>query len=149
MAYLGIDPGKIGGVAVIHPDGADAWRYPGDIASAAALLREIHAQYRIKIACIERVASRPGQGVKSMFSFGQNFGGWLGALAALEIPHTTVTPHAWQKAVLDSGTGDTKARALSMARRMFPTVHLRFKADDGKADALLLAEFAKRRHAYI
>jgi len=143
-AFIGIDPGKTGGIAVIHDEGAEAWRYPGDIMLAADLLREIRCRHRITLACIEKVASRPGQGVRSMFSFGQNYGAWLGMLAALGIPHVTATPQRWQKAVLDSGTGDTKARSLNMARRLFPDIDMRYKADDGKADALLMALYAKR-----
>lgn len=143
-SFIGIDPGQKGGVAIIHPDSAEAWRYPGDIVAAADLLRELHIKHAIKLACIESVHSMPGQGVSSTFKFGQNFGAWLGMLAALGIPHTTVTPHKWQKAVLDAGTGDTKARSLNMARRLYPDVDLRYKADDGKADALMMALYAKR-----
>jgi len=143
-AYLGIDPGKKGGIAIIHPDGAEAWRYPGDIVSAAELLQEIRTHHAIILAVIEQVASRPGQGVRSMFSFGQNYGAWLGMLAAYGIPHTTVTPHKWQKAIMDAGTGDTKERSLNMARRLFPGIDLKHKADDGKSDALLMAMYARR-----
>ena len=143
MSYIGIDPGKGGGIAIIHQEGADAWRYPGDIVSAAGLVAGLHAQHRIRLAVIEKVGARPGQGVTSMFSFGQNFGGWLGILAALGIPHMLVTPRKWQSAMLDAGTGDTKARSLNMARRLFPEIDLRFKADDGKADALHLARYAR------
>jgi len=143
-AYLGIDPGKKGGIAVIHPEGAEAWRYPGDTVSAAELLQEIRIRHEIGLCVIESVHSMPGQGVRSMFSFGQNFGSWLGMLAAFGIPHTTVTPRTWQKAIMDAGTGDTKERSLNMARRLFPSIDLKHKCDDGKADALLMAMYARR-----
>ena len=143
-AFMGIDPGAKGGIAIIHPDGAEAWRYPGDVVAAADLLREILTRHPVALCAIEKVASRPGQGVRSMFSFGQNFGGWLGMLAMAGVPHVLVTPRKWQSAVLDAGTGETKARSLAWARRRFPSVDLRHKADDGKADALALAEFARR-----
>jgi len=142
--YLGIDPGQKGGIAIIHPDGAAAWRYPGDIVTAADSLRDLHCRYSITLACIEQVHSMPGQGVKSMFTFGQNYGAWLGMLAAFGIPHTTVTPNKWQKAIMDAGTGDTKERSLNMARRLFPHIDMKYKADDGKSDALLMAMYAKR-----
>jgi len=118
-SYIGIDPGQKGGIAIIHLEGAEAWRYPGDITAAADLLRDLKVQYNIKLACIESVHSIPGQGVSSTFKFGQNFGAWLGMLSTYGIPHTTVTPHKWQKATLDAGTGDTKARSLNMARRLY------------------------------
>lgn len=143
MTYVGIDPGKRGGLAVLTPEGAKAWRWPGDITQAADLLREIRTKHNVRLAAIEKAASRPGQGVASMFTFGQNFGAWLGMLAALSIPHAIVTPRKWQAAMLDAGTGDTKARSLNMARRLFPDVDLRHKADDGKADALHLARYAR------
>jgi len=88
----------------------------------------------------------PKQGVSSTFKFGMNFGAWQGILAALRIPYITVTPRQWQKALLDAGTGETKARSLNMARRLFPEVEMRFKADDGKADALHLARWAQREY---
>ncbi len=141
--YLGIDPGAKGGIAIIHPEGADAWRYPGDIVTAADLLRELSFNYKIKLAAIEQVHSMPGQGVKSVFSFGTNYGAWLGMLSALSIPHVLVTPRKWQKATLDAGTGETKQRSLQMARRIYPDIDLKYKADDGKADALHLACYAR------
>ena len=144
--FIGIDPGKAGGIALIGDDVAIAHRYPGDITQAANLLRELHANNTISLACIEKVSAMPGQGVTSMFSFGLNVGGWYGILAALGIPMITVTPAKWQKAMLDAGTGETKARSLSMARRLFVDVDLKFKADDGKADALHLARWAQRSY---
>ncbi len=145
MNYIGIDPGQKGGVAVIGDDHAEAWRYPGDIQEAAALIVEIHAKNPIKLACIERVSAMPGNGVSGMFKFGMNYGAWQGILSALGIPYITVTPRQWQKALLDSGTGETKARSLNMARRLFPAINMRYKADDGKADALHLARWAKTK----
>jgi len=142
--YLGIDPGAKGGIAIIGDAHSDAWRYPGDLHLAAEKLRELATLYDIRLAAIEHVSAMPGQGVSSMFKFGGNYYGWQWALSALNVPYTTVTPRKWQKELLDSGTGETKARSLSMARRLFPQIDLRFKADDGKADALHLARWAQR-----
>lgn len=143
--FLGIDPGAKGGIAVLDIGCAsEAWRYPGDIPEAAELVRSIHLAAPIKLACIEKVGAMPKQGVSSTFKFGANYGGWQGILSALGIPYIMVTPTKWQKALLDSGTGETKARSLNMARRLFPNVDMRHKADDGKADALHLARWAMR-----
>lgn len=142
---LGIDPGAGGGLAVIAPFRADAWRYPGDIPAAAALLGQVIREYGPPDrACLERVGAMPKQGVASTFKFGANYGGWQGLLAMAEIPFITVTPSQWQKALLDAGTGETKHRSLSMARRLFPGIPLDRKADDGKADALHLARWAQQ-----
>ena len=144
--FLGIDPGQKGGLAVINDLGEalEAHRYPQDIPTAAAMLGFIHRRCPIMLAAIERVHAMPGQGVSSMFKFGQNYGAWQGALSALAIPYIVVTPHRWQKALLDAGTGETKSRSLNMARRRYPNMDLRYKADDGKADALHLAAWALR-----
>lgn len=144
MVYLGVDPGQKGGIAIVGKDFAEAWRYPGDIQEAASLLGFIKMKHDIKLACIEKVAAMPKQGVSSTFKFGMNYGAWQGALAALAIPYITVTPAKWQKALLDAGTGETKERSLNMARRLYPLVDLKFKVDDGKADALHLARWAMR-----
>lgn len=146
--YLGADPGQGGGYAIISEDLSDAraWRYPDDVFCLAADLKELpHEQ--IALAAIERVHAMPKQGVSSTFKFGQNYGGWLGILATLNIPVVTVTSRKWQKAMLDAGTGETtKDRSLAMARRLFPAVDLRFKVDNGKADALHLARWALEQH---
>lgn len=145
-AYLGIDPGATGAAALIGPDGlALVEAYPGDAVAAADLLRGWAARYRIELAALERVASRPGQGVASTFAFGVNAGAWQGILAALSIPYTLPTPATWQRGlVLPSDGPDTKGRALAVARRLFPSVDLHRKGDHGKADALLLAIHARR-----
>lgn len=144
-AFLGIDPGASGAVALITHDGATVEPWPGDPVAAADLLREWTAQHQIKLAALERVSSRPGQGVASTFSFGANFGAWQGILAALGIPYSMPTPATWQKGLIVGSDGpDPKARALAVARRLFPAVDLHRKGDHGKADALLLALYASK-----
>lgn len=144
QVFFGVDPGQKGGIAIIDADNrfALAWRYPHDMNNATRLLREILAEHQVRLAAIEKVHSMPKQGIASSFKFGMNFGGWQWALCALQVPYVLVTPQQWQKQLLDAGTGETKARSLSMARRLFPSVDLSKKADDGKADALHLARWA-------
>ncbi len=146
MNYAGIDPGQSGGLAVVSGDKQEAyaWDYPGSIEEAADLLRAVMFEHSPVLLAIEKVSSMPKQGVASTFKFGQNYGVWLGALSALQIPHIIIAPTKWQRAVLDSGGGDTKARSLSMARRLFPSVDLTKKKDHGKSDALMLAIYASR-----
>jgi len=73
---------------------------------------------------------------------------WL--LEALEIPYQLVSARTWQKSMLAGTSGaDTKQRSILAAGRLFPGVNLKRsararKADDGIADALLLAEYARR-----
>jgi crossover junction endodeoxyribonuclease RuvC len=149
--YVGIDPGRSGAIAVLYPDGAaDAWDMPGDEREIADCLRDISilaalADQKV-MAALEKVGAMPGQGVTSMFTFGQSVGVIKGCLAALRIPMLLVTPQRWQKIVFDSAAKptDRKAASLYLARRMFPTVKLNLKKDHGKADALLIATWLKR-----
>jgi hypothetical protein len=81
----------------------------------------------------------------------------LGVLEALCVAHKLsyqlVRPQAWQKVMLAGVEGqDTKARSIIAAGRLFPKVSLMRterskKPDDGFADALLIAEYARRNHA--
>lgn len=144
---MGIDPGQNGGLAVVGLDGKAlvAMRYPGDTGLAASTVRAWNGCYVIRLCVLEKVASMPRQGVASTFKFGWNAGAWEGILAALQIPYVLVTPQKWMNAVFDSrGKGvDKKARSLELARRLHPDVDLRHKADDGKAEALLMARYAR------
>jgi len=146
-AWVGVDPGAKGAAAIITENGAaEAVAYPGDVSQAAEIIRGWKAVYRIQLVALERVHSMPGQGVCGVFRFGENFGAWQGILSAMEIPHVLVTPQTWQKGVIVPSDGaSSKARALAVARRLYPAVDLHRKSDDGKADALLLAMYARRR----
>ena len=145
-AWIGIDPGKTGAAALIFEDGQIVEDWPGCPRVAADLLTSWRLDFRIELGALECVHSMPGQGVKSMFTFGQNFGQWQGILAALSIPHLQPTPQDWQKGLVKASDGaDTKARSLTVARRIFPDVDLSRKKDHGKADALLLAWWARRQ----
>lgn len=143
-AFVGIDPGASGAVALIGDDVALVEDWPGDPVAAADLLRSWLVHYNVKLCALERVASRPGQGVSSVFTFGTNYGTWQGLLSALSIPYVMPTPQAWQKGLIVPSDGqDSKSRSLAVARRLFPCVDLHRKSDHGKADALLLAVFAR------
>lgn len=142
-AYLGIDPGASGALALYSRDTADAWDF--DPATMLQTLMEILAQESIKLAVVEHVGAMPGQGVTSMFSFGQNFGWWLGTLGALGVPVLLVRPQRWQKALgIPPKADKTDKPALPVARRMFPLLDLHRKKDHGKADALMLAYYASK-----
>lgn len=144
MSYIGIDPGQTGAVAVLHPDGYEVWDWPGDEVAAAERVRYIHNRYQVRLAAIEQVSAMPGQGVSSMFKFGANFGAWKGILAALAIPFRTVRPQEWQKGLVPKKEGTVKP-SLTVARRMFPLAELGRQKDHGRADALLIAEWARRQ----
>lgn len=98
------------------------------------------------ICCLERVGAMPGQGVTSMFSFGENYGFIRGLLAASRIPYERVTPQKWKR---EFGI-TSKNQSVSVCMSLFPTVSLFRtqrckKQHDGMAEALLMAEYARRR----
>ncbi len=125
-AYIGIDPGASGAVALISQDGEVRVKdWPGCIVNAADYLRAWRVDYRIELAAVEVQAAMPKQGVTSMFRLGTNYGAWLGILAALGIPTALVKPRQWQAGVLLKQDGpDTKAQSLAAARRLWPDLEL-------------------------
>lgn len=141
MIVLGIDPGQKGGM-VVNKDGeiVSTRKMPVikmdgystiDFQEVAHYLHDMDPNHVV----IEKVHSMPGQGVKSMFSFGLGFGGLLGACAALGLPLTLVRPQVWQKRVfvgIDKDAG--KKRGLLYCKQRFPHCEP-LHSHDGLADA--------------
>ena len=145
---IGIDPGLKGGIAFLSAKGAGASVMPvaGKEIDGRALAAALDLS-RPDVVIIEKVASRPGQGVASMFRFGQGYGVIIGVCEALGIPYRLVTPQAWKKTVL-AGTAKDKDAAISFVRRAYPDIDLspgRLRVPhDGMADAVCLAEFGRQ-----
>ena len=148
MLYGGIDPGKTGAIAVISGDMEihllEDWA--GDEIQMANVLRKMMGispnQFRF---VLEKVSSMPREGVKSAFTFGTNYGTWKGILAAFQISFIEASPQTWQKGMLSKAAD--KKPALAAAGRLFPTAELygpRGGGKDGRADALLIAEYSRR-----
>lgn len=141
-----IDPGKSGAFAVIEiSDMVISYAVPWD---AKKFVDEMKITNPSKsVACVEHVSARPGQGVTSMFTFGENFGFIQGVLTAYAIPFELVRPQKWKKEF--SITRD-KNTSIEVCKRLFPDVCLKRtekckKDDDGLAESLLLAEYARRK----
>ena len=144
-AWVGIDPGKTGAMAIIYESGEVVEDWPGSAAEAAEIMREWRLTYAVQLVALERVHAMPKQGVSSTFSFGENFGIWQGIIATLAIPHLQPTPQEWQKGIVRKSDGkDAKERSLAAARRLFPDAELSRKKDNGRADALLMAWWARQ-----
>lgn len=142
---IGIDPGKSGAAAIIttgdRPAPVTVADWTGE-ADMTCMLKDVWLLHDVRLSVVEEVHSMPGQGVVSTFSFGKNYGWWLGLLAGLGIPTITVRPQTWMKHVLPIRTKPGKTPSLDAASRLFPGVPLagpRGGAKDGRADALLLA----------
>ena len=90
---------------------------------------------------IENVSAMPGQGVTSMFNFGQSFGILKGICTAMQLPMYFVRPAKWKKyfGLINSQKDASRTRAIEM----FPyySSHLSKKKDSNKADAILIASF--------
>lgn len=162
--YIGIDPGKDGAMAILgyrdapllvpfnESEYANELRMLDPLRSVetSAHCLTVHGAIPDEAFCVvEHVSAMPGQGVTSCFSFGRNFGFILGLLRAFGIPYQLVRPQKWKKEF--SCTSD-KNTSIEVAQRMFPGVDLRrtprcTKPHDGIAEALLMAEYARRARA--
>ena len=90
---------------------------------------------------IEQVSAMPGQGVTSMFNFGQSFGILKGICSAMQLPMYFVRPAKWKKyfGLIKSEKDASRTKAIEM----FPyfSSQLSKKKDSNKADAILIASF--------
>ena len=90
---------------------------------------------------IEQVSAMPGQGVTSMFNFGQSFGILKGISSAMQLPMYFVRPAKWKKYfnLINSEKDASRTRAIEI----FPyfSAQLSKKKDNNKADAILIASF--------
>ena len=90
---------------------------------------------------IEQVSAMPGQGVTSMFNFGQSYGILKGICSAMQLPMFFVRPAKWKKYfnLINSQKDASRTRAIEI----FPyfSIHLSKKKDSNKADAILIASF--------
>lgn len=145
---IGIDPGKLGAMAVLFPKG-EVEITPFDETGFLKVFRvvaSLPSDQEIKVV-LEHVGGIPGQSAPAAFNFGDNFGFIRGLLTAFDIPYELVRPQKWKKEF--SCTSD-KNTSIEVARRLFPSVNLRRterckKDDDGFAEALLMAEYCRRR----
>lgn len=140
MIFIGIDPGKSGGIAVIRGAVCSAWKMLETDSDTLNMLKD-HAGLGQCFALLERVHAMPGQGVTSTFTFGEGFGKLQMALTAAKIPYAFVTPQKWQKALGCLTKGD-KNVSKAMAQRLFPDL----KVTHATADALLIAEYNRRTY---
>ena len=142
MIYVGIDPGKSGGYAILKDETIET--HPWDNVSFVEAMKQLDSVSTI--ACVEKVGAMPGQGVTSMFHFGESAGFIHGVLTALGIPFQLIPPQKWKK---EFSLGSDKNQSISACQSLFPGVSLLptdrcRKPSDGMAEALLMAEYARR-----
>ena len=152
--YIGIDPGKNGGIGAIYSNGETyAVKCPETVQDMAdeldniIITKETCKITNIKTLtgmnkptlAIEKVHAFPGQGVTSMFNFGKGYGQWLGIIATMGIPYIEVSPFKWQKyyGKLPRVRKDRKALLKHYAQQRFPEL----KPTLVTTDAILIANW--------
>jgi crossover junction endodeoxyribonuclease RuvC len=148
---IGIDPGKTGAVSFLYKDSKiEIFDTPlcSDNSYDIDGMSDIFdgwLGYNIDGVFIEKVHSMPKQGVASMFNFGMGYGIWLGICSALKYPITLVTPQAWKEEMnlISKPKDDARAKVIEL----FPKHSLLVtrKKDIGRADAILIAEYGRRK----
>lgn len=147
--YLGVDPGKQGGLCVLRDDGVplETIRMPDGKARIIDWLLHAHGIYPHLIIITELAQAMPKQGVTSCFRYGQHFATFEDAAIHLKIPYHEVRPAIWKKAL---GLTSKKKDSITACRQLFPLLELvptgcRIE-HDGIAEALLIAEWARRKN---
>jgi len=149
MVYIGIDPGKSGGIAYINHLG-QVTVTPYDDAELVVLCKAMNASPVVQcVCCLEQVHAFPGQSAQSQFNFGQSFGYIRGVMEGFNVPYQMISPQKWKK---EFGLNSDKQLSIDVCKRLFPNVSLlassRCRKDhDGMAEALLMAEYARRKFA--
>ena len=155
MLIIGIDPGISGSICFFEdgkileviemPTMTDGKKNKKQV-NGAQIYNEILKRIKeiekkdIKVV-IEQVSAMPGQGVTSMFNFGQSFGILKGICSAMQLPMYFVRPAKWKKYfnLINSEKDASRTKAIEI----FPyfSSNLSKKKDNNKADAILLANF--------
>lgn len=97
--YIGIDPGKSGGICSIEDNRLRANKCPDSVQGMAELFKDILQDTSPKdvFLYIEKVWAMPHDGKSSIFTFGQNYGQWEGVIASFNIIPIYVTPSTWMR----------------------------------------------------
>jgi crossover junction endodeoxyribonuclease RuvC len=155
MLIIGIDPGISGSICFLvdgkilevieMPTMIDGKKNKRQVNGSQVFneITKIIKEYKkdeIRVV-IEQVSAMPGQGVTSMFNFGQSFGILKGVCTAMQLPMFFIRPAKWKKYfnLLNSEKDASRTRAIEI----FPyfSSQLSKKKDSNKADAILIASF--------
>ena len=153
MRIIGIDPGLSGGIAILEnnkikeifdmPVMSDGKKNKRQLNSAllVQLVKDNIDDIEDVVVVVEQVNAMPGQGVTSMFNFGQTFGAIKGICAALGLPVFFVRPAKWKKhfELINSAKDASRTKVIEM----YPHVSekLSKKKDVNKSDAILIARY--------
>ncbi len=153
MRIIGIDPGLSGAIAILDdlnisdifdmPVMSEGKKNKNQLNSAQLvnIIKKNILTDKETIVIVEQVSAMPGQGVTSMFNFGQTFGAIKGVCAALKLPIFFVRPSKWKKyfELINSSKDSSRTKVIEM----YPSLSSRLskKTDVNKSDAILIARF--------
>ena len=151
MIIIGIDPGINGAISVIEnkkilevydtPTMIDGKKNKRQINSAQVtnIIKERLKDGKEVIVVVEHVNAMPGQGVTSMFNFGQSFGVIKGICAALGLPIYFVRPSKWKKHfnLIKTNKDASRTKVIEAYPEISSKLHR--KKDSNRADAILIA----------
>ena len=153
MIIIGIDPGVSGAISVLEnkkvveifdmPTMIDGKKNKKQVngAQVTNIIKDKLNLSKEIVVVVEHVNAMPGQGVTSMFNFGQSFGVLKGVCSAMQLPMYFVRPAKWKKYfnLINSEKDASRTKAIEI----FPYIssQLSKKKDANKADAILLASF--------
>jgi hypothetical protein len=163
--YIGIDLGKKGAYYILGEDGSELDRGPTPMISKEIdwhAFNKILAPYEMfnGMVVFEKIGIIQGSSKATAFSMGGQLCAIQMCCIANDLIYTMVPPKKWQAEIFDGQTKiyksgsktkiDTKAMALIAAKRLFPKVNLLMTEKssvphDGLVDALLIAEYARRK----
>ena len=153
MKIIGIDPGLSGAIAILEntkvlaifdmPVMAEGKKNKKQLNSAQLvnILKENADINKESCVVVEQVNAMPGQGVTSMFNFGQTFGAIKGVCAALNLPIFFVRPSKWKKhfELINASKDSSRTKVIEMYPSL--STQLSKKKDVNKSDAILIARF--------
>ena len=159
MLIIGIDPGISGSICFfkdgrileviempVMTEGKNNKKQVNGAQIYNEFLKRINKKEDEIRVVIEQVSAMPGQGVTSMFNFGQSFGILKGICSAMQLPMFFVRPAKWKKYfnLINSQKDASRTRAIEI----FPyfSTQLSKKKDSNKADAILIASFYYETH---
>lgn len=145
--YVGIDPGVNGALCVIWADGTiDAYKCPKQPNKMFNIVNTIQNHCYIDeyelIVGIERVWTLPRDGRKGAFTFGMNYGMWLGILGSCNIEPILILPKQWQTILkrykIPKDYQQKKRKLKTIAQKL-----VKFKVTLATSDAILIAKYLK------
>ena len=151
MIIIGIDPGISGAISIVEnkkiievydtPTMIDGKKNKKQINSAQVtnIIKERLDKEKEVVVVVEQVNAMPGQGVTSMFNFGQSFGVIKGICAALSLPIYFVRPTKWKKHfnLINTNKDASRTKVIEAYPEISNKLHR--KKDSNRADAILIA----------